>query len=37
MTFDKKSYRTLLFLTDNYGPREGSMIRSFSLSEFFVK
>ena len=37
MTFDKKSYRTLLFLTDNYGPREVSMIRSFSLSEFFVK
>ena len=37
MTFDKKSYRTLLFLTDKYGPHEDSMIRSFSLSEFFVK
>ena len=37
MTFDKKSYLTLLFLTDNYGPRQGSIIRSFILSEFFVK
>ena len=37
MTFDKKSYRILLFLTDNYDPREISMIRSCILYECYVK